>query len=139
MSRVTYRNVDVDVLGRIMRAEAQGEGMFGMKLVGNVVVNRVATTCGDFRNIKTIYEAVYQKGQFEGIKIGLFTAKATTKEKQLALDCIKFWRAYPAYEAIYFQNPGRGRSCKTRFWGPFAGRFKNHCFYNLDNSKGCNL
>lgn len=122
-----------------MRAEAQGEGLFGMKLVGNVVVNRVATTCGDFRNIKTIYSAVFQKGQFEGTKISLFTAQATTKERELALECIDFWRAYPAYRAIYFQNPGKNKKCKTRFWGPFAGRFKHHCFYNQDKTNGCNL
>lgn len=139
MSRVKYRDVDVNVLARIMRAEAQGEGVFGMKLVGNVVVNRVATTCGDFKNIKTIYDAVFQKGQFEGTKIPLFTSNATTKEREMALSCIKFWRAYPAYKAVYFQNPGKNKPCKTRFWGPFAGRFKNHCFYDLDQESGCNL
>lgn len=139
MSRVKYRTNDIDVLGRIMRAEAQGEGLFGMKLVGNVVVNRVATTCGDFKNIKTIYEAVFQKNQFEGIKIPLFNAGATSKERELALACIKFWRAHPAYEAIYFQNPGKNKPCKSRFWGPFSGRFKNHCFYNQDSKGNCNL
>ncbi len=139
MSRVRYRDVDVDALGRIMRAEAQGEGLFGMKLVGNVVVNRAVTTCGDFKKVKTIYNVIFQKGQFEGTKIPLFYAKATSKERKLALDCIKFWRAYPAYRAVYFQYPGRNKPCKKRFWGPFAGRFKNHCFYNLDSTKRCNL
>ena len=70
--RVKYNSKDVDVLGRIMRAEAQGEGIFGMMLVGNVVINRVATTCGVFKNIKDIYAAVFQKGQFEGTSIPLF-------------------------------------------------------------------
>ena len=139
MSRVSYRNSDIGYLARIMRAEAQAEGIFGMKLVGNVVINRVVVTCGDFKKIKTIYNAIFQKGQFEGTKIPLFKAGATGKEKKLALDCIKFWRAYPAYRALYFQNPGKGKSCRKRFWGPQAGRFKNHCFYNLDNYKGCNL
>lgn len=139
MSRVSYRSNDVDVLARIMRAEAQSEGQFGMKLVGNVVINRVVTTCGDFKNIKTIYDAVFQKNQFEGTTISLFNANATTKERRLALDCIKFWRAYPAYKAIYFQNPGKNKSCKTRFWGPFAGKFKNHCFYNQDQQDNCSL
>lgn len=137
--RVKYNSKDVDVLGRIMRAEAQGEGIFGMMLVGNVVINRVATTCGVFKNIKDIYAAVFQKGQFEGTTIPLFNKNATSKEKELALKCIKFWRAYPAYEALYFQNPGRGKSCKTRFWGPFAGRFKNHCFYNGDKGQSCGI
>ncbi len=137
--RVQYVSKDVDVLGRIMRAEAQGEGIFGMMLVGNVVTNRVVVSCGVFKNIKTIYNAVFQKGQFEGTTISLFNHTATTKEKEIAMKCIKFWRAYPAYEALYFQNPGKGKACKTRFWGPFAGRFKNHCFYNGDKGQTCGL
>lgn len=47
--RVRYRDVDVDYLGRIMRAEAVGEGVLGMKLVGNVVVNRVVYSCQPFK------------------------------------------------------------------------------------------
>ena len=137
--RINYTGKELDVLARIMRAEAQGEGIFGMMLVGNVVVNRTVITCGVFKNIKTIYQAVFQKGQFEGTTIPLFNHAANGKEKEIALKCIKFWRAYPAYEALYFQNPGKGKICKERFWGPFAGRFKNHCFYNGDKGQSCGL
>ena len=63
--RVRYRDVDIDILGRIMRAEAQGEGALGMKLVGNVVINRVVYNCKPFKHIDTIYKAVMQKKQFE--------------------------------------------------------------------------
>lgn len=135
--RVRYRSVDVDVLGRIMRAEAIGEGVFGMKLVGNVVVNRVVYNCKPFKKINTIYKAVMQPKQFEGIETGLFTAQATSKERKLALDCIKFWRADPANRALYFQNPGKGKSCKKDWYGVLVGRFKNHCFYNPEDL--CNL
>ena len=65
--RVRYRDIDVNILARIMRAEAQGEGVFGQKLVGNVVVNRVSYTCKPFKKINTIYDAVMQPNQFEGI------------------------------------------------------------------------
>ncbi len=135
--RVRYRNTDVDLLARIMRAEAQGEGIFGMKLVGNVVVNRVAYNCQPFKKISTIYQAVYQKNQFEGTTIGLFQAQATSSERKRALDCIKFWRAEPAYSALYFQNPGKGKPCKKDWYGVPVGRFKNHCFYDPENK--CNL
>ena len=43
--RVTYREKDLVLLCKIMRSEAQGEGVFGMKLVGNVVVNRAVAKC----------------------------------------------------------------------------------------------
>lgn len=135
--RVKYNSKEVDLLARIMRAEAVGEGVFGMKLVGNVVINRVFYNCKPFKHIKTIYDAVYQKNQFEGITIDLFKTKATTVEKNRALECIKHWRAYPAYSALYFQNPGKGKSCNMNWYGVFAGRFKNHCFY--DPERKCNL
>ena len=37
--RVRYNTKEVDLLARIMRAEALGEGIFGMKLVGIDIVN----------------------------------------------------------------------------------------------------
>ena len=120
-----------------MRAEAVGEGIFGMKLVGNVVVNRVVYTCKPFKKIDTIYKAIYQKNQFEGISISLFNAQARSKERKIAYDCIKYWRAYPAYSALYFQNPGKGKSCKKDWYGTLVGRYRHHCFYNP--TKICNL
>ena len=135
--RCRYTSSEVSLLGRLMRAEAVGEGRFGMKLVGNVVVNRVVAKCLNFKNIDTITKAVYQKGQFDGVISKLFYGNATSVERRLALDTITFWRAYPAYSALFYQNPGKGKSCKNRFWGPFAGRFKNHCFYNADPNAKC--
>ena len=54
MSRIPYNSKEIELLARIMRAEAIGEGVFGMKLVGNVVVNRVVATCKPFKNKNTI-------------------------------------------------------------------------------------
>ena len=135
--RVRYNTKEVDLLARIMRAEALGEGIFGMKLVGNVVVNRVVYNCKPFVKINTITKAVLQKNQFEGTTISLFNARASTAEKRRAMECIKFWRANPANKALYFQNPGKGKSCKKDWYGVLVGRFKNHCFYNPE--KLCNL
>lgn len=135
--RVKYTDLEISLLGRIMRAEAQGEGVFGMKLVGNVVINRVVYNCKPFKRIDTIYKAVMQEKQFEGVETKLFVSQATSKERKLALDCIKYWRANPATKALYFQNPGKGKNCKMDWYGVFAGRFKNHCFYNPE--RFCNL
>lgn len=139
MPRVRYREKEVDLLGRLLRAEAGGEGRKGMLLVGNVVVNRVKASCQTFTNIDTIEQAIFQKGQFEGTQIPLFNARATGVEKELALKTINSWRQSPGYYALFFQNPGKGKSCKDRFWGKFAGRYKNHCFYNPDNISQCGL
>lgn len=137
--RIKYRDTDLSLLGRIMRAEAVGEGKFGMKLVGNVIVNRVVATCSPFRKLNTLYDVIFQKNAFEGTKSKLFNGGATSLERRLALECIKYWRAYPAYAALYFQAPGKGKPCKERFWGELAGSFKNHCFYTPDNPNACNL
>ena len=45
-SRIAYNSKEVELLARLIKAEALGEGQEGMLLVGNVVVNRVA---GAFR------------------------------------------------------------------------------------------
>ncbi len=137
--RVRYRESDVSLLGRLMRSEAQGEGNFGMKLVGNVVINRAVAQCSPFRKLNTIESVIMQKNAFEGTKTPLFQAGATTLERRLAQDCIKFWRANPAYAALYFQAPGKGKPCKTRFWGKLEGRYKNHCFYSSDSDEDCGL
>ena len=39
----------MDLLARLMRAEAEGDGQLGMLLVGNVGVNRVLADCLDFK------------------------------------------------------------------------------------------
>ena len=57
---VKYTEKELDLLARLMRAEALGEGNLGMLMVGNVGVNRVIANCLDFKNIRSIYDMVYQ-------------------------------------------------------------------------------
>ena len=87
MSVISYTSKDLDILARLMRAEAVGEGALGMLMVGNVVVNRALTNCLDFRNVNTIYQVAYQSpGGFSGIYSSQFQSAATTKEKELAIN-----------------------------------------------------
>ena len=51
MPRVKYIKSDINLLARIMRAEALGEGNLGMLMVGNVGVNRVLAGCCAVRAI----------------------------------------------------------------------------------------
>lgn len=137
--RCRYTNKEVELLARLMRSEALGEGVYGMKLVGNVVINRVVAKCTTFKNINTIYDAIFQKGQFEGTKTPLFNGRPNKAEKQRAMDCIKYWRGDPAYKALFFQNPEKNKPCKQKWWGVFEGRYKNHCFYNPETKWKCGL
>ena len=61
MAIVAYNTKELDLLARLMRAEATGEGNLGMLMVGNVGINRVIGNCLDFKNITSIYQMVYQE------------------------------------------------------------------------------
>lgn len=60
MPRVKYRDADVALMARMMRAEAEGEGQQGMLYVGNVIVNRAVASCLDFNDVRTIEQVIYQ-------------------------------------------------------------------------------
>ena len=82
---VKYTEKELDLLARLMRAEALGEGNLGMLMVGNVGVNRVIANCLDFKNTRSITDMVYQSpGGFSGVNSALFQSSSTTAEKNLA-------------------------------------------------------
>ncbi len=120
-----------------MQAEALGEGDDGMLLVGNVVINRVVTRCDVFKNVRTITDAVYQKNAFAGVGTDLFNQGVNARVVELARRCIEGYRAEPAYNALWFKNPGKNVNCPSKFYGNLSGRFKNHCFYNPGSDLNC--
>ena len=126
---IKYTTKELDLLARIMRAEALSDGDLGMLMVGNVVVNRAIANCLTFKNIRTIYDAIYQKNQFAGTKSSLFMSSSTTKEKDLAKRVLKGEYYHPATNALWFYYPGTS-TCRTTWYDqPYAGRYKEHCFY----------
>lgn len=126
--RIQYNNSDVELLARIMKAEALGEGEEGMLMVGNVVVNRVVANCDVFKNTRNIYEVVYQKNAFSGVGQPLFNQPVNAKERELALRNIEGYRVAPAYSALWFKNPGSNVECPSQFFGELSGRYKNSLF-----------
>lgn len=139
MARVTYTEKEVELLARLMKSEALGEGEEGMLLVGNVVINRVVANCDVFRNTRTITEVVYQMNQFSGVGTPLFNEAVTQKQMDLALRCIEGYRNEPAYNALWFKNPGRNQPCPEEFYGRLAGKYLSHCFYNPGLKDNCDL
>lgn len=78
MSVISHNEADVKTLARLIRAEAEGDGVQGMLLVGNVGVNRVRANCLDFKNINTINKMVFQSpGGFEATKKRVFLPAGT--------------------------------------------------------------
>ena len=126
---INYTTKELDLLARIMRAEALNEGELGMLMVGNVVVNRVIANCYTFKDVDSITDAIYQKNQFSGINGSLFQGSPTTTEKRLAERILRGEYYYPATHALWFYAPGNNTCQSTWYSQPLAGRYKNHCFY----------
>jgi len=127
---VKYNTKELDLLARIMRAEALNEGNLGMLMVGNVVVNRAIADCLTFKNVRTLTDVIYQPNQFVGTKGSLFQSKPTSKEKELAERVVRGEYYHPATNALWFYAPASGANC-TPLWFEQrnSGRYKNHCFY----------
>lgn len=131
MGIIKYTTKERDLLARLMRAEAVGEGNLGMLMVGNVGVNRVLADCLTFKDITTISEMIYQNpGGFSGKDSPLFFSNPTTAEQNLADRVIKGEYYHPATNALWFYAPASGESCRPLWWEQEnTGRYKNHCFY----------
>lgn len=130
MSIIKYNTKERDLLARIMRAEAVGEGDLGMLMVGNVVINRGLADCLTFKNVSTITDVIYQQNQFSGTSSPLFFSNPTTKERSLADRILRGEYYHPATNSLWFYSPATGQSCKAKWWDQsLAGRYKSHCFY----------
>ncbi len=138
MSIIQTNTKEKELLARLMRAEAIGEGDLGMLMVGNVVVNRALADCLTFGNVKTITEVIYQSpGGFSSINSPIFYSNPTTVEQNLAERIIKGEYYYPATNALWFYAPKTNEACQNTWWGQnLSGKYKNHCFY-IPNAGTC--
>lgn len=129
MAVIRHKPEEVQLLARLMRAEAEEDGNTGMLLVGNVGVNRVKVRCLDFRNISTITKMVYQRpGGFEATLKPYFYQRARDRDVRLAQQVIDGRRIDPATNALWFYRPTG--NCPAKWYGQAnAGRYKAHCFF----------
>lgn len=130
MAVIQATESDISLLARLMRAEAEGEGVLGMLLAGNVMVNRVRANCLDFVAIRTIPQMVYQSpGGFEAVQKSYFYQRAREQEKRLARRLVNGERFHPAQHSLWFYRP-EGPCPPTWFGQPNVGRYKAHCFFS---------
>jgi len=123
-------NSEIDLLARLMRAEAEGEGQLGMLMVGNVGVNRVRGDCLDFRDIRTLQQMVFQRpGGFEATTKGYFYQRAREQDRKLARRTVDGERFHPATRSLWFFQPSG--TCPAQWYNQWnTGRYKAHCFYS---------
>ena len=137
MSRIKTPREEMEVLARLMRAEAEGEGDLGMLMVGNVIVNRVIANCGEFEDLRSVQDIINRdlsnecRTGFEAVCKPYFWQGAREKEVRLARRAAMGERTHPATHALWFFKPEG--PCPQYWWGrPLIGQYKSHCFYLAD-------
>ena len=95
---------DVDLLARLISAEARGEPYSGQVAVGAVVLNRVESPA--FPN--TMSGVIYQSGAFTCLQDGQFWGPVADSAYKAAQDAINGWD--PSGGAIYYYNPSTATS-----------------------------
>ena len=94
----------LDLLARLISAEARGEPYEGQVAVGAVVLNRVEHP--SFPN--SIAEVIYQPGAFSCLDDGQFDEPVAESAYRAARDAMNGWD--PTYGAIYYFNPATATS-----------------------------
>lgn len=133
-----------ELLARIIKCEAGGEGENGMKAVASVVMNRVNVADGEYLRLGQgdIRNIIFQKGQFDCATsvLGGVTNPQTiwsSPPEQIHFD-IADWalagnRLYTTGASLWYFNPF-APGCPYLF--PFNGSgtyqvsVAQHCFYN---------
>ena len=95
---------DVDLLARLISAEARGEPYEGQVAVGAVVMNRIAHP--SFPN--TLSGVIYQRGAFSCLDDGQFDEPVAQSAYAAARDALNGWD--PSSGAIYYFNPSTATS-----------------------------
>ena len=130
MAVIKYTDAELDLLARLMRAEAEGDGQLGMLLVGNVGVNRVRSGCLDFNDIRNLQDMVFQSpGGFEATTKSYFYQRAREMDRKLARRVVNGERFTPGERSLWFFMPAG--DCPAQWYNQWnTGRFKSHCFYS---------
>jgi len=99
-SNVT-RNDEVELIARLIHAEARGEPYEGQVAVASVLLNRVESA--SFPN--SISGVIYQPLAFESVSNGQFNLRPTNENVRAARSAVNGWD--PTYGALFFWNPSK--------------------------------
>ena len=98
-SSATSQSVDINLLARLISAEARGEPYSGQVAVGAVVLNRMEHP--SFPG--TLSGVIYQSGAFSCLYDGQFDQPVASSAYSAARDALNGWD--PTGGAIYYFNP----------------------------------
>ncbi len=117
----SYSSSDVNLLAKLIAAEARGESYRGQVAVGAVVLNRVEHA--SFPD--TIAGVIYQRGAFSCVNDSNWYVAPDSTSVKAARDCINGWD--PSGGAIYYYNPSK-TSNSFMFSRPVITTIGNHVF-----------
>lgn len=100
-NNTAYSDADVQLLGKVISAEARGESYEGQVAVGAVILNRVAHS--SFPD--SISGVVYQNGAFSCVNDSNWYQPISDTSKKAAIDALNGWD--PSGGAIYYFNPAK--------------------------------
>jgi N-acetylmuramoyl-L-alanine amidase len=100
-NNTTYSDEDVELLAKVISAEARGESYEGQVAVGAVILNRVAHP--SFPD--TLSGVVYQNGAFSCVNDSNWYEPVAESSKRAAQDALNGWD--PSGGAIYYFNASK--------------------------------
>lgn len=118
-----YQEDVVYWLSHIINAESGNQPLAGKIAVGNVVLNRVASS----RFPNTVYEVVYQRGQFTPVSNG--TIHLVPNEQSIIAAKLCLDGANTVGNALYFINPRYSPNSWASRNRPFVATIGAHAFY----------
>ncbi len=132
-----------ELLARIIKCEAGGEGVTGMKAVATVVMNRVHVPYGEYQRVGqgNLRRVIFQEGQFDCVRGTLGGNRNpqniwANPHEQIHYD-IADWalagnEVYNIAKSLWYFNPFA--PCPYTFPYNGSGRYKTkirkHCFYD---------
>nr|WP_273326265.1 cell wall hydrolase [Vallitalea guaymasensis] len=133
-----------ELLARIIKCEAGGEGEIGMKAVATVVMNRVHAAEGEYQRVNQgdLRKVIFQPGQFDCVRsvLGGVANPQTiwaSPPEQIHYD-IADWalagnKLYNIGTTLWYMNPFDPQ-CPPYFpyneTGIYNSRIRKHCFFD---------
>lgn len=118
---VGQKNVDINLLARVVSAEARGEPYLGQVAVAAVVLNRIESP--EFPN--TVAGIVYQPRAFSSVDDGQINMQPTSTAIKAAREAAS--GVDPSRGALFFFNPAKTRN-KYIWSRPQITKIGNHIF-----------
>lgn len=109
---------DIELLAQLIQAEAGNQDLHGMRLVADVVLNRVE----DNRWPNTIEEVIYQRGQFSVVENGMFKRVENNISDEAYLAAEMEWEQRLDDGIVFFNS---GFSCSN---GENGWKYEDHWF-----------